>query len=107
MHIKSFQRQVEIIFCLVVYAQHLLAWGRDKDLALVVGLDIKTCGQNITQSYQIVMFFLTSYTHVITLMYRSQHGLTPLHQAAQQGHAAVINQLLQKGADPNETANVR
>ena len=36
-----------------------------------------------------------------------QHGLTPLHQAAQQGHAAVINQLLQKGADPNETANVR
>ena len=35
-----------------------------------------------------------------------QHGMTPLHQGAQQGHVAIINILLQHKADPDETANV-
>lgn len=35
-----------------------------------------------------------------------QHGYTPLHQAAQQGHTLVVNLLLENQASPNVTTVV-
>lgn len=34
-----------------------------------------------------------------------QHGYTPLHQAAQQGHTLIINLLLEHKASPNVITN--
>ena len=36
-----------------------------------------------------------------------QEGDTPLHEASEQGHVAVIEVLLKSGADINQANNVR
>ena len=48
----------------------------------------------------------TTHTHTLSLS-ALQAGYTPLHQAAQQGHVMVVNQLLKYEANPNVITTVR
>lgn len=61
-------------------------------------------GQDCVPSLRIFRCFLVMTKLFVFCPF--QHGLTPLHQGAQQGHVGIVNTLLAHNADPNEKANV-